>query len=66
MSRRSLHSSLRSGRSLRFFQQTARTAVDGVWEVPGNGVIDRLLASAKSLDVIERELVDESLRNQRA
>ena len=38
---------------------------DGVWEVLGNGVIDRLLVSDKSPDMSARELVDQSLRNQR-
>jgi serine/threonine protein phosphatase PrpC len=40
-------------------------ASDGVWEVLGNSVIDRLLASDKSPDMIARELVDGSLRIQR-
>jgi protein phosphatase len=40
-------------------------ASDGVWEVLGNSVIDRLLASEKSPDMIARELVDQSLQNQR-
>ena len=41
-------------------------ASDGVWEVLGNSVIDRLLVSDKSPDTIARELVDKSLRNQRS
>lgn len=40
-------------------------ASDGVWEVLGNSVIDRLLVSDESPDMIARELVDQSLRNQR-
>lgn len=40
-------------------------ASDGVWEVLGNSVIDRLLVSDKSPDMIARELVDQSIRNQR-
>ena len=40
-------------------------ASDGVWEVLGNSVIDRLLASQNSPDIIARELVDGSLLNQR-
>ena len=40
-------------------------ASDGVWEVLGNNVIDQLLVSDKSPDVIASELVDQSLRNQR-
>jgi serine/threonine protein phosphatase PrpC len=40
-------------------------ASDGVWEVLGNSVIDQLLVSEKSPDMIAREFVDQSLRNQR-
>lgn len=40
-------------------------ASDGVWEVLGNSVIDRLLASEASPEMIARKLVDGSLRNQR-
>lgn len=40
-------------------------ASDGVWEVLGNTVIDRLLVSENSPDMIARELVEQSLRNQR-
>jgi serine/threonine protein phosphatase PrpC len=39
---------------------------DGVWEVLGNNVIDELLAADKRPDEIARELVDGSLRSQRA
>ena len=41
-------------------------ASDGVWEVLGNSVVDQLLVSEKSPDMIARELVDKSLRNQRS
>jgi len=40
-------------------------ASDGVWEVLGNTVVDELLASEHSAETIARELVDQSVKNQR-